>query len=80
MILARRIVALDGDGSTAAPAYFGKDFPFFKFVPIRICVGLIIVYGELLSQQRPQRTGGDDLTRRVVAWHQFSRESHRAPQ
>jgi hypothetical protein len=34
------------DGSTATSSHFGTDFPFFKFVPIRIYVGLVIVYGE----------------------------------
>jgi hypothetical protein len=46
--LARRMLDVDGDASTGAPVTFRVDFPFFKFVPIRICVGLIIVYGELL--------------------------------
>src|ERR1700719_2144419 len=34
MILARRMVEVAGDGSTSAR--FGEDFPFFKFVPIKV--------------------------------------------
>jgi hypothetical protein len=42
---ARRLLEA-ADGSTATSSHFGTDFPFFKFVPVRIYVGLIIVYGE----------------------------------
>src|SRR5580692_4460884 len=45
---ARRMSDAAGDASTGAPVTFRVVFPFFKFVPTRIYVGLIIVYGELL--------------------------------
>jgi hypothetical protein len=45
MILARRIAAA-GDEVTSWLARFREGFSFSKFVPIRFCLGVIIVYGE----------------------------------
>jgi hypothetical protein len=46
MIFARRIVEAADDDPTARSASFCEDFPFLKFVPIGVRVGLIIVYGQ----------------------------------
>jgi hypothetical protein len=45
MIFARRI-AVEGNEATSWLARFREGFSFSKFVPIRFCVGVIIVYAE----------------------------------
>jgi hypothetical protein len=60
MIFARRMVDV-GDELTSWVARFREDFPFSKFVPIRICAALIIVYGELVFERTPQALEGGGL-------------------
>jgi hypothetical protein len=52
--------------ATGAPVTFRVDFPSVKFVPIRICVGLIIVYGELAFSRRHGHSKAMSSAQKVV--------------
>src|SRR5579863_1931367 len=66
---ARRMSDAAGGASTGVLVTFRVDFLFFKVVPTRIRVGLIIVYGELLLSQTPETIEGDKFRTKVRPWH-----------